>query len=108
MKISKIDGLPHEIKNEDYLHFVRNERCLICGFYPEVHHIQSRKRGRLDTPVFRDGEYVRGGVVPLCSGHHTDINHGVHGIGKKSFEKLHDIDLADEAVKIFQRYEAVK
>ena len=58
--------------------------CVLCyylgygeGTPAEIHHI--RRAGKRDNAP----------VIPLCPPHHRGTQFGVHGLGRKAFEKLH-------------------
>ena len=61
-----------------------NLGCILCwhkgyeGTPPEIHHI--RRGGKRDTAP----------VIPLCPEHHRG-NTGIHGMGRKGFEREHGI-----------------
>jgi Recombination enhancement, RecA-dependent nuclease len=58
--------------------------CILCwhkgweGTLAEIHHI--RRGGKRDTAP----------VIPLCPEHHRG-NTGIHGLGRKGFERTHGI-----------------
>ena len=106
-KISKIDGSFAEYTDEDYLDWIRTSvGCLICGRVSIPHHVKSRKsHGRLDIPTERNGNLI-GGVVALCNDiHHINsAEYGIHRLGNDSFEKMFNVNLQEEAVKLYERY----
>lgn len=53
------------------------------GTPAEIHHIRRLGGLRNDSPV-----------IPLCPEHHRGKT-GVHGLGRKAFEKLHNISEDD-------------
>jgi hypothetical protein len=63
--------------------------CILClhlgyrGTPAELHHIRSYGGKRDNAPV-----------IPLCPEHHRG-NTGVHGLGKKSFEKYYGLSEND-------------
>ena len=75
------------IKNPEYLQFVREHGCAICGQYANPHHLITRGAGGSD--------YM---AIPLCDPHHIEI----HRIGWMAFQEKHKIDLWQVCAKILQ------
>ena len=80
--------------NLKYREWVRRLPCL-CGLgcygYVYAHHVRSKGAGGKDE----------GNLVPLCNRHHV---HGVHQVGRKTFERSFDINLKAEAERIWDVY----
>ena len=73
--------------------------CILCfhlgygqGTPAEIHHIR-RTRKRDNSPV-----------IPLCPEHHRG-NSGVHGMGRKAFERAYNLTEEDLLQKIGQYIE---
>ena len=69
--------------------------CLVCGAWPEVHHVTaySDRIGRVTKSHKR--------VVPLCSADHRTGPNAVHRISHRGFYDLHGIDLMAVAEKLW-------
>ena len=71
------------MNGREYMGKVAQLPCAICGVYGvHVHHIRTgigmgRRASNFDT-------------LPLCPEHHQGKS-GIHGCGRKAFEKLHDV-----------------
>ena len=76
-------------QDKEWMQKVSSMGCLICerlGFYgtpSEVHHVHSGWG--------RDGHQ---NTIPLCPEHHRG-NTGIHGMGRKAFEKEYGITQAE-------------
>ena len=59
--------------------------CSLCrhqgneGTPAELHHIR------------RSGVRSRSPIVPLCTFHHRGTSAGIHGVGRKAWEKQHNV-----------------
>ncbi len=78
------------VRDDDYLEYVRQLDCLICGGPPVPAHVKSRGAGGHD----------RGNTVPLCHRHHQEQ----HRRGIKTFQVQYNIDLKAEAKRIEEAY----
>lgn len=69
----------------DYMqtyNFALKKRCIVCGRYGEIHHVQSVGMGRDRKTISHLGMEV----LPLCRNHHSEA----HTIGNKAFmERYH-------------------
>ena len=71
------------MNGREYMGKVAQLPCAICGVYGvHVHHIRTgigmgRRASNFDT-------------LPLCPEHNQGMT-GVHGCGRKAFEKLHNV-----------------
>ena len=70
----------------NYLSAVAASGCILCGAPAEIHHHRRMGEKRKHSQV-----------IPLCPAHHRGSN-GLHGIGKKSWERMHGVNL-DELCK---------
>lgn len=86
------------MNKEQRKHYDRIARlgCILCYHLelgetpPHLHHI--RRAGRRDTAP----------VIPLCFNHHVG-NLGIHGLGRKAFEKKYNIteeELLEKALEL--------
>lgn len=81
-------------KISKYKQYICEQPCLVsmgCEGMIEPHHVRSRGAGGKDE----------GNLVPLCTKHHV---FGIHIIGKKTFEKMFDLDLDKEAKELWEKY----
>jgi hypothetical protein len=84
-------------RSEEYLQFIREQACLVCGTSPcDPHHLnfkgnQSGGMG-LKTSDYR--------TIPLCRIHHNEY----HNVGKITFADRHSLDLKMEIIKHIERY----
>lgn|ERR1041385_1094911 len=69
-----------------YLAWVRSLPCLICGGKAEAAHTGSDGGMRLKASDYS--------CVPLCHGCHRGGNDSYHQLGRESFERVHQVDLA--------------
>jgi hypothetical protein len=53
------------VDGKEYLDFIRQNPCIVCGRRAEPHHMKTRGAGGSDFLA-----------VPLCREHHTEIGHG--------------------------------
>jgi len=74
-------------RDEDYLDFVRNFPCLVCGKPSVAHHIKTNGIG------IKCSDYLS---IPLCSDHHTSGKDAIHIIGKETFLYKFNLDLYRE------------
>lgn len=51
--------------------------CMICGAQPELHHCFTGAGGRKNHDH----------VIPLCWTHHRSPQAGIHGMGRKAWQK---------------------
>lgn len=76
--------------NPQYLDFVRNQACIVCGVQPvDVHHAKTKGSGGSDLTA-----------VPLCRFHHQEC----HQIGRQSFQEKYQFDFRDCQIKSLERY----
>jgi len=72
-------------RDEDYLNFVRNVPCIICGAgNSHAHHMDTGGTG------VKGSDYS---AIPLCHIHHTGSNTSVHHFGGNVFESFHQINI---------------
>jgi len=82
------------MKDNHYLTYIRSQPCLITGRTPSTpHHTVTKGAGGSD--------YL---TVPLTEPYHTDLNQGVHGIGRETFQERHNIDFKDEIIRLLIGY----
>lgn len=75
------------MNKEEKVHYAKiaNLGCSLCRYLGygespcEIHHI--RRAGKRSTAP----------VIGLCPEHHRGSRYGIHGLGRKAFEKLHGI-----------------
>ena len=82
-------------KSEKYLHFVRNQPCVICyELSSEAHHV--RFSNNSGTGIKPSDTWA----IPLCHNHHVAI----HVMGQKTFCAGHDIDIYRELFLIAKKF----
>lgn len=82
-----IPKFPPERSKEHLLH-VRSLPCLICDKDSIPHHAKGAGM------AIKGSDFL---TVPLCWIHHAEV----HQMGKKTFEKLYEVDLVNEARAIY-------
>lgn len=77
--------------NEDYLNYIREQKCLECGNNAEPHHWKTRGAGGSDLLA-----------IPLCRRHHVEIGQ----IGSRFFDKYNweNTYIHDEMVRLLCGY----
>lgn len=89
---------PKRYENEEYLEFVRKQRCCIDDHkcrpvsdkkVSDPHHVKSKKSGGSDLTC-----------VPMCRFHHGDF----HNIGIITFQTKYQIDLRDVQIIMLQKF----
>ena len=84
------DPKPEREKDEDYLDYIRHERCLIRQVHGvDPHHLDTRGSGGSDYTA-----------VPLIRALHTEIGQ----IGQRRFEAKYRVNLWKEAHRLLRRY----
>jgi len=90
--------LTKEEKIKYFTWIKKNKGCIICGKYPEIHHVTHKSikgKRRLDTRV-----------VPLCFSHHSaqseDIS--IHGNPIEFYSMVSVEKLVVRANKMYQEY----
>ena len=82
---------PHRTTDEDYLDWVRTQKCAVCLSGPpnDPHHLTSRGASGSDRTA-----------LPLC----RDCHREYHSVGQNHFETNHRINLWKQAHKHLRRY----
>jgi hypothetical protein len=89
--------MPTKAEKQHYAK-VANLGCSLCRYLgygespPELHHIR------------RAGKRTNAPVIPLCPEHHRG-NTGIHGMGRKAFEKEYKVteeELLDQTEKLIE------
>jgi hypothetical protein len=70
---------------------LREHGCLICGNYPQIHHLFTGMGGRKNHDK----------VAPLCHTHHQGAE-GIHRIGRKAFAArfMSEQEMYDKCVQL--------
>jgi hypothetical protein len=81
----------------EYLNFLREQGCNVCGCDSEPHHLFAIGMGanRMKQP-----EWVHYSAIPMCREHHSEL----HQIGVVSFERKHNVNLYKDAITYMRRY----
>ncbi len=90
---------PRRIRDEQYLAWIRTQPCLTCDGGPDVEHIEAhhvREKGKGGTGT-KPSDYR---AVPLC----RDAHSGYHGTGRENFERLYNINLEAEILRLNAEY----
>jgi hypothetical protein len=67
-------------RNKDYLHWVKEQPCVVCGHpVSDAHHLIGHGMGKMG------GKGSDLTAIPLCRVHHDDLHNG----GYKTWERLH-------------------
>ena len=76
--------------NPQYLEYVKQQACIVCGVTPvDAHHAKTKGSGGSDLTA-----------VPLCRYHHREC----HDIGRQSFQEKYQFDFRDSQLKSLQSY----
>ena len=86
---------PVPYRDPQYLRFVREFPCLVCGS-TDVQAAHSGRHG-----IATKASDLR--AVPLCPLHHQGDS-GLDTIGFEAFEKLHNVDLREECLWLLNAY----
>ena len=78
-------------RSPEYMTFIRNQPCHVCGKSSDPHHLSTAGTGikGVDLSCF-----------PLCRKCHTSY----HAEGKKTFAEKHNIDIKHELIKYLMKY----
>ena len=79
---------PERTTDEEYLGYIQQQDCLVCGDISESHHLITRRTGGSDYTA-----------VNLCREHHTEI-----GMGIEKFQKKYKLNVWKDAHRLFERY----
>ena len=85
---------PYTYSAKKYLAFIRNHRCIVCGYDQTAPHHEPL--GMSGTSIKAPDSHC----VPLCEDHHIP---GVHA-APKSFWDEHNIDIKMEIIKLLTEY----
>ena len=80
---------PKRYVSLDYLNFIRQLPCCVCGKEGEPHHLKSRGSGGSDLES-----------IPLCRKEHSEY----HNWGPEKFSYLNQIDIYKEHNNILKSY----
>lgn len=88
-----------EVIDEDYLNWVRKQKCCVsgCNNISVPHHIFSRKLGRRDDLV-----------INVCQVHHVTggVKEAIHQMGKVSWSEHFGIGLEEHAKALYAKYKS--
>jgi len=81
----------HRTTDEDYLEWVRQQKCAVCLSSPpnDPHHLTSRGAGGSDRTA-----------IPMC----RECHRSYHDMGHSSFESRRNVDLWKQAHRHLRRY----
>jgi transposase-like protein len=82
---------PHRTTDEDYLEWVRQQKCAVCLSAPpnDPHHLTSKGAGGSDRTA-----------IPLC----RDCHRRYHDLGHDAFQSHRSVDLWKQAHRHLRRY----
>jgi len=86
-------------KNTYFTWIKDNKSCLVCGGYPEIHHITNK--------AIKGRRRLHSRVVPLCFDHHSAQSDklSIHGATDRFYQEVISLDdLIDEANKIYKEF----
>lgn len=87
-------------RDANYLKFIRNLPCLVCGVQAShAHHASFRGLGEKGSDL---------SAIPLCHDHHTGKSDSIHSIGIDKFEVKHKVDITSIQVSLFQQYKRLR
>ena len=98
-KRKKVNDLSTLEKNIYFTWIKDNKSCLICGDYPEIHHITNKS--------IQGKRRLHSRVVPLCFNHHSAQSGilSIHGATDKFYEEVISLDdLIEEANKMYEEF----
>lgn len=76
---------PRRIRNEAYLKWIREKKCVICGSpYVEASHIGTGGMGTKVTDYF---------VLPMCAEHHRTGKYSYHRMNMGRFSDYYGVNL---------------
>ncbi|MEX0746676.1 MAG: hypothetical protein WD275_01665 [Rhodothermales bacterium] len=79
-------------RDDQYLEFVRQHPCAVCRRPGEAHHAFGERGAGIKASDFA--------TIPLCRDHHSEL----HAMGRASFERIYDLDMAEVAFNLLHRF----
>src|ERR1041384_6694047 len=83
---------PLKYEDADYLRWIRRQPCVVSHCAAEAHHVVPPGWAKMGSKV---SDYR---TVPLSRGLHLEY----HRIGRQEFEKRHNVDLAQEQIRLLE------